>query len=156
MVVNQSFEGSGSICAFSSSSTINARSARICFNTDRVIKNFINKDATAETMARWLLGASAMGANREAGAIIGRMKEVLGDNHPAIQGVRTDFLFEVVSPLLHPDGPNFNQFIRNYELMIERNPTLVKELNLNMGDFKELHDLSRLLWQFHVRLSTEM
>ena len=87
------------------------------FNTDRVIKNFINKDATAETMARWLLGASAMGANREAGAIIGRMKEVLGDNHPAIQGVRTDFLFEVVSPLLHPDGPNFNQFIRNYELI---------------------------------------
>ena len=114
------------------------------FNTDRVIKNFINKDATAETMVRWLLGASAMGANREAGAIISRMKDVLGETHPAIHGIRTDFLFEVVSPLLHPDGPNFNQFIRNYELMIERNPTLVKELNLNMGDFKELHDLSRL------------
>jgi hypothetical protein len=114
------------------------------FNTDRVIKNFINKDATAETMARWLLGASAMGANREAGAIITRMKHVLGENHPAIQGIRTDFLFEVASPLLHPDGPNFNQFIRNYELMIERNPTLVRELNLKKGDFKELHDLARL------------
>jgi len=114
------------------------------FNTDRVIKNFINKDATAETMARWLLGASVMGANREAGAIISRMKDVLGETHPAIHGIRTDFLFEVVSPLLHPDGPNFNQFIRNYELMIERNPTLVKELNLKMGDFKELHDLARL------------
>jgi hypothetical protein len=114
------------------------------FNTDKVIVKFLNKDASAETMAQWLLGASAMGANREAGMIVGRMKEVLGDTHPAIQGIRTDLLFEVASPLLHPDGPNFNQFVRNYEMFIEKNPTLVEALNLKMGDFKELHDLARL------------
>ena len=46
--------------------------------------------------------------------------------------------------MLHPDGPNFKTFVRNYELMVERNPTLVKALDLNAGDFKELHDLARL------------
>jgi hypothetical protein len=114
------------------------------FNEDKVIANFISKDATPETLTQWLMGATVMGARREAGATIGRMKQVLGKNHEAIRGIRQDFLYEVAAPLLHPDGPNFKTFVRNYELMIERNPTLVKALDLNMGDFKELHDLARL------------
>ena len=116
------------------------------FNTDQAIVNFINKEKSAETMLSWIIGGTSNGvrASREAGMVVARMKKVLGDDHPAIQGIRTDFLYEVVSPLLHPDGPNFNQFVKNYELMIEANPTLVKQLNLDAGDFKELHDLSRL------------
>jgi hypothetical protein len=116
------------------------------FDTDKVIVQFINKDATAETMAQWLLGSSATGvaAKREAGAIIGRMKDILGESHPAIRGIRADYLYEVASPLLHPDGPNFNTFVRNYELMVDRNPSLVKALDLKRGDFKELHNLARL------------
>jgi len=122
------------------------RDWHVRFNTDKVIKNFINKEATPETMTQWLVGSSATGvaARREAGLTIQRMKAALGDDHPAIQGIRQDFLYEVASPLLHPDGPNFNQFVRNYELMVDRNPTLVEVLNLNRGDFKELHDLARL------------
>ena len=114
------------------------------FQEDKVIANMIAKEATAETMSQWLVGATAMGARKEAGATIGRMKNILGENHPAIRGIRQDFLFEVAAPLLHPDGPNFKTFVRNYELMVERNPTLVKALDLNAGDFKELHDLARL------------
>ena len=114
------------------------------FDTDKVIVKFIKEDATPERLAQWLLGSSAAGANRDAGLIIGRMKAILGDSHPAIRGARADLLFEVAAPLLHPDGPNFNMFVRNYELFIEKNPTLVKALDLNAGDFKELHDLARL------------
>jgi len=114
------------------------------FQEDKVIVNMISKDATPETMSQWLLGASVMGARREAATTINRMKAILGDDHPAIKGIRTDYLFEVAAPLLHPDGPNFNQFIRNYELWVERNPSLVKALDLDVGDFKELHDLARL------------
>jgi hypothetical protein len=114
------------------------------FNTDKTIVRLLNQDATAETYRAWIMGASSMNAKTEAAATINRMKEVLGDNHSAIQGIRADFLYEVAAPLLLPDGPNFNTFVRNYELMIEKNPSLVKSLNLNMGDFKELHDLSRL------------
>jgi len=116
------------------------------FNEDKVIRGFIKDKATAETMAAWVLGSSATGvaAKREAATVINRMKAALGDNHPAIKGIRQDFLYEVASPLLHPDGPNFNTFVRNYELMIDRNPSIVKALDLDMGDFKELHNLARL------------
>ena len=63
------------------------------FQEDKVIANMIAKDATAETMSQWLVGATAMGARREAGATINRMKSILGENHPAIRGIRADFLF---------------------------------------------------------------
>jgi len=114
------------------------------FQEDKIIAKMIANESTPEEMSRWLMGASVMGARREAGVTIQRMKNILGDNHPAIRGIRADYLFEVAAPLLHPDGPNFKTFVRNYELMIERNPTLVRALDLNVGDFKELHDLARL------------
>lgn len=114
------------------------------FNTDKTIVRLLEQDATAETYRAWIMGASSMNARTEAAATINRMKAVLGDNSPVIAGIRTDFLYEVAAPLLHPDGPNFKTFVRNYEIMVEKNPSLVKALDLKMGDFKELHDLSRL------------
>jgi len=70
------------------------------------------------------------------------MKEVLGKDHPAIEGIRQDLLFEVVEPLLK-DQPNYAQFVRNYDSTIRRNPSLVRELDLSQGNFRELLNFSR-------------
>lgn len=113
------------------------------FSEDKFIAQLIKEDATPETFRQWLMGASAMGANREAASVISRMKEVLGDNHPAIQGIRHDFVFELVEPILLQD-PNFAQFTRNYDKMIRRNPSLVKEIGLREKDLELLYHLARI------------
>ena len=71
------------------------------------------------------------------------MKEILGDNHPAIEGIRQDFLFEIAEPLLKAE-PNFAQFTRNYDATIRRNPALVKELGLNQGDLSQLYHFAEV------------
>lgn len=112
------------------------------FSSDKTISQLIEKNATPEQYRQWLMGASTMGANKQAALTIRRMKEILGKDHPAIEGIRQDFLFEIAEPLLK-DQPNYAQFVRNYDATIRRNPSLVKELNLNQGDMRQLLDFSR-------------
>jgi len=113
------------------------------FSADKTISQLIEKNATPEQYRQWLMGASTMNANKQAALTIRRMKEVLGKDHPAIEGIRQDFLFEVVEPLLK-DQPNYAQFIRNYDSTIRRNPSLVKELDFNQGNFRELVNFARV------------
>ena len=97
------------------------------FKADKTISQLIEQDATPEQYSAWLMGASAVNAKRQAALTIKRMKEVLGKDHPTIEGIRQDYLFEMYEPLLK-EVPNFSQFTRNYDSMIRRNPSLVKEL----------------------------
>ena len=113
------------------------------FSEDKVIANLISKEATPERYREWLMGASAMGVRKEASQTITRMKQVLGDNHPAIEGIRQDFLFEVVDPLIKVE-PNFRQFVRNYDTMVRRNPELVKALDLRAEDLTDLNNFAIL------------
>lgn len=113
------------------------------FNDDKFISQLIAEDATPETFRQWLMGASTMGANREAASVIQRLRKVLGDEHPAVEGIRQDFLFEVAEPILK-DTPNFNQFVRNYDVMVRRNPSLVKELGLRSKDLELLFSLAKV------------
>ncbi len=112
------------------------------FHTDRVISDLIKQDATPEVMTDWILGANAMGAKQQSVAVVARLKQVLGENHPAIEGIRQDFLFRVAEPLLQ-ETPNFNQFIRNYDKMIKKNHSLVSELGLSEHNFTELVTFAR-------------
>lgn len=112
------------------------------FSEDRVIANLISKDATPETINRWLLGASSMKAKTEAASVVKRIKEVLGNDHPAVEGIRQDFLFGVAEPLTR-ESPSFKQFIRNYENAIENNPSLIKELGLKHTDMENLYKIAK-------------
>ena len=90
-----------------------------------------------------MLGATAMGARKEAVSTIQRLKGVLGDSHPAIEGIRQDFLFTVAEPLFK-DRPNFGQFVDRYDSIIRNNGPLVRELGLDTGNFRELLDFGSL------------
>ena len=112
------------------------------FSEDKAIAQLIQKESTPEQYRQWLVGATAMGARKEAASTIRRMKGVLGDQHPAIEGIRQDFLFEIAEPLLKEE-PNFRQFVRNYDAIVRRNPSLVKELDLSRSDMNDLYNFAR-------------
>jgi hypothetical protein len=99
------------------------------FNEDKVIANLISKEATPETMRKWLMGASAVNANSEAASVIRRMKQILGDDHPSIKAIKADFIYELTEPLLR-EKPNFSTFANHYDTMVRRNPSIVRELGI--------------------------
>lgn len=113
------------------------------FNADKVVKQLVEKDSTPEQYRQWIMGASNMNARKEAASTIARMKEVLGESHPAIEGIRQDFLYEIAEPLMQ-ETPNFRAFVKNYDTTIRRNPSLVKELGLDNSQLRPLYDFSRV------------
>jgi hypothetical protein len=113
------------------------------FHTDKFIKKLINEEATAETFMDALMGGSVMGAKNEMATVVYRLKEVLGDNHPAIEGLRQDFLFKVAEPLTK-ETPNFAMFVRQWDHMIRNKPSLVKALGLKESNLRPIYEFSKL------------
>ena len=113
------------------------------YKADKTISQLIEQEATPEQYSAWLMGASAVNAKRQAALTVNRMKEVLGRDHPAIEGIRQDYLYEMYEPLLK-EVPNFSQFTRNYDTMIRRNPSLVDALDLDRGAMRDMHDFARI------------
>ena len=111
------------------------------FKEDRMIRNMIEKGSTPEEVRAWMSGMSAIGAKASAGRTMDALKRVLGDDHPAIEGVRQDFLFEVAAPLLR-ENPSFGGFIANYDKMIANNPSLVRSIGLDQTNLKALRDFA--------------
>lgn len=118
------------------------------FNADRAIKNMVERGATPEEVRAWVTGMSHIGAKPQAARTIETLKNVLGKDHPAIEGIRQDMLFEAAAPLLQ-QKPNFSLFISNYDKMISNNPSLVKALDLNGSDLKQLRDFAVTAEKMH-------
>jgi nicotinamide mononucleotide adenylyltransferase len=112
------------------------------FNDNKVISDLIRQDTTAEQFSTWLIGASSSGAKKQAGAVVKKIKQLLGDDHPAIEAIRTDFTYELMAPLFK-EKPNFQQFINNYDLMLRNNHSLVKELGLLDTDITTLEKFAK-------------
>jgi hypothetical protein len=136
------FGDAAGVNAWNKARKINTR-WRKHFKEDKVITQLIERNSTPEEYRQWLMGASAMNARREASLTIQRMKEVLGKNHPAVEGIRQDFIFELVEPLFD-ETPNFRRFISNYDKMVRRNPSLVKELDLSKSALQDLRDFAHV------------
>lgn len=98
------------------------------FDANKVIRDLSRKtDLTQEQMRGWLFNANAIGAKREAGALVGRLNRILGPNSPQMQGLRAEVLSDIVSPLLNAT-PDVAAFLKNYDDFIAKNPTLKREL----------------------------
>lgn len=107
------------------------------FDEDRLIRNLVREDASPEQIYRWVIGASGMGAKKEAVATIRRLKEVLGDDHPALMTVRNAVLRDVLMPAF-ADTPNFKKLIVNIDKLVLENPTLMKELAIPVNDLVQM------------------
>jgi hypothetical protein len=114
-----------------------SQSYRARFNADRTLTQLMDMAASPEQISQFLIGTSAV-SKPQAGAVIRRLKDVLGENHPAIKGIQQDYLYNVAAPLLQ-STPDFKAFIHNYDTAIRGNASLVKQLGLkesNLGDLR--------------------
>jgi hypothetical protein len=125
-----------------------ARSAHIDFKKnfkeDRFIRKMVEADSTPEQYRRWLVGASAMAARPEVASTVRRLKGILGETSPQMDAIRMDLLHDVARPIFEGKGgkPNFKGFVANYDKVITRNPSLVRELGLDGGELKALRDFA--------------
>jgi hypothetical protein len=115
------------------------------FNADKVIADLISREASPTDFRQWLQGASAMGGRREAVQTLNRLRDILGDNHPAIEGIRQDFLFELAMPLLESKGTpraRLEAFTTLYDRTVLRQPDMVEALGLSDTQLHGLYDFA--------------
>lgn len=99
-----------------------------------------NTEATPETLRRWVFGASAANARAEAGAVVRRLKEMVGEDSPEFRALRQEALLDIMDPLLR-ERPNVGQFVRNYDRLVRNNRTLTEALfPESSGALKQLRD----------------
>lgn len=118
------------------------------FNADRTIRNLAENQATPEQLTNWIFGSSSVGAKAQSGAVVQRIKDIVGENSPEFNALRQQVVYDVMEPLLK-ETPNFKQFVNKYNQFVSRNPTLAKEL------FPDSYDqLGRLKRQSEALLKT--
>lgn len=103
------------------------------FNADSVIRKMLVDDVTPEQAYNFVIGASSMASKQQAVATIRRMKQILGEDSPAITNMRNAALRDVLIPLLPEGGSkaNFNLAISNIDKLLKNHPALVKELDID-------------------------
>jgi hypothetical protein len=115
------------------------------FSEDRFIRKMVEEDATPEQYRRWLVGSSAMAARPQVAATVRKLKGILGENSPQMDAIRMDLLHDVARPIFEGRGgkPNFKGFVSNYDKVIQRNPSLVRELGLDSSELQTLRDFAQ-------------
>lgn len=113
------------------------------FDENKVISDLINKEATPEQIKRWVMGANSVGATPQMAKTMDRLKQLLGKDHPAIEGVRQDLKFDIMEPLM-TDPPNLNQFIKNVDNIVRRRPEVLKALDISPGDLMPLRNAAKV------------
>lgn len=103
------------------------------FNADSVIRKMLVDDVTPEQAYNFVIGASSMASKQQAVQTIKRMKQILGEDSPAITNMRNAALRDVLIPLLPEGGSkaNFNLAISNIDKLLKNHPALVKELDID-------------------------
>jgi hypothetical protein len=122
-----------------------ATEARSAFNKrfveDRTIVQLMDRNATPGEVTRWLRGTSAAGAKPAASRTVRRIREILGDNHPSVEGIRQDFLFDIAMPLFN-DVPDYRGFIRNFDNTMRDQGHLVDALGLDPKNLRQLREFA--------------
>jgi hypothetical protein len=111
------------------------------------------EDIDAEGAYRLVIGSSSMGAKPQATATIKRMKEILGEDHPALVNIRKAMIRDVVMPALG-DKPNFGALGRNIDKLLKEHYTLVNEVGIDVPQLRKLRRAAHVANET-VRLAPE-
>lgn len=111
------------------------------FTEDATIMRFINNENTPAELHRWLVGANAVNAKPQVVRVVRRMKEILGDDSRAIRGLKEEFMYDLVEPLIQ-DAPNFELFIRRADNFVQNQKDIIRELNFNTNDVTNLRNFA--------------
>jgi hypothetical protein len=116
------------------------------FDVDRTLHKMVfNEEATGAEVRKWIFGASSVGARPQAIHIIERLNTLLGKDSPAMQGLRMEFTYDVVEPLIDTT-PNIHEFIRRYERTMNKNRQVVEALDpYRATQVDQLYDVAKAL-----------
>jgi hypothetical protein len=123
------------------------------FDADRTFRNMLLDDATPETVYRLMVGSTSMNARPQAAALVNRMKDVLGENHPAMVVTRNAVLRDVLMPVLE-DKANYARLVDNIDKLLLNNKSLVDSLDLPVAELRRLRRASHAA-QYVVNMSPE-
>jgi hypothetical protein len=123
------------------------------FNADRTIRRMLMEDISAEGAYRLVVGSSAMGAKPQAVQTIKRMKDILGEDHPALVNIRKAMVRDVLMPALG-DKANFGALGINIDKLLKNNYTLVQEVGLDVEQLRKLRRAAHVANET-VRLAPE-
>jgi hypothetical protein len=129
------------------------------FKDDKFIANLVQRGATAQDLRSAFMGRSATAPKVGSAAALRRFKELIGPDHPAVAGIAADFVHELMSPLLGPEGPNFERFIKGIDDAQTNHADFMRELGMNQRDVHILRDYAttaRMLPKKHPFWSKEM
>jgi hypothetical protein len=123
------------------------------FRDDQILRKIMEPDVTPTTIRKLVMGVSDLGSKTEAGTIIKKIKNILGDDHPAVKGIQSDYLFEITAPLTKSltDGqqPNFQKFITKWEDALHKNKPLVDALDIDIAKMNALKDWAIVAKKVH-------
>ena len=117
------------------------------FNEDKAINKLMDLEADPTEIRAALVGMSATAPKQQAVRTVNRIKEILGSDSPAFRGITTDYVHELVQPLLRDGGPNLKGFIDNYDKLVTNNRGLVKALGIDETGLKELRNFAHVARQ---------
>lgn len=116
------------------------------FRTETSIKNLIERSATPEDVKKWVYGKTAMGAGSHAGAVVSKLKTILGENSPEFTALKQGVAYDIVAPLmddvLQPEA--VSNFRKNLMKVKKDSPTLWKEM-FSPEDMAGLDSLNKML-----------
>jgi hypothetical protein len=104
-----------------------ARRFKERFSDDKVVARFVDQEATPEEMRRWVFGASQAGFQPQAGDVVRRLRDIVGEDSPSFAALRDDAMLQVVGPLLE-EKPRFGAFIKNYDNLVRGNQSAINAL----------------------------
>jgi hypothetical protein len=116
------------------------------YRSENAIKSLIDKQATPETVKKWIYGMSAMGANTQAGQVVMKLKNILGDSSPEIEALRQGVMFDIVEPILTANigEASAAAFMQNVAQVRAKKPTLWANM-FSPQDMGALESLSKVV-----------
>jgi hypothetical protein len=97
------------------------------FSSNKVIRQLAEQATEPEQVKKWILNSSATGASAEAGLVVKRLKEILGEDSPQFNSLRQEIMFDLVEPLLS-ETPNISQFITRHDRWLRNHPSLAAQV----------------------------
>ena len=97
------------------------------FDEDTIIAKLQEADITPKEVKSLIFGMNSVNARGSAVRTVGKIKDIFGEDSPEMGAIRAEMGFDIVKPLLG-ETPNFNQFIRNYDNMIQNNGRLARDV----------------------------
>lgn len=112
------------------------------FKEDDVIRKITEMELTPEETRRLIFGMSKVYQPKSA-KVVRKLKDILGEDSPEFTALRQDAALNIIEPLLG-DTPNFKQFAKDYDALVNKNNSMLKVLFPEVRQRKAMEGLRNI------------